>query len=305
MANDRIDDGTDWTELSRRAGKASHRLVGWIYWDPDAVAAYAALGVPDGLGYYIASRGAPLGAAGNAVVTAAFYSIHPDFVAVSLDLCRQHTTFAEAARVRDEAVVAGLRRYAPDVCDGLAALAEPLWAAADALPVAGRALFAAHVAWPRPADDPLLSAWLAVNAIREWRGDTHWAIQIAEGLSGDMAGVLDGAWRAYEDDWLPRSRGANDEMVAAAMLELEARGFVAEGRFTDDAVRHRQALEDRLDAICVEPWRHVGAERTQAFVDLIAPVSERLLERVNQTAGPNWMPAARLRRAEAARPVNL
>src|SRR5690606_18465049 len=91
----------EWRQLSRRAARASHRLVGWIYWDPDAIAAYADLGVPDGLGYYIASRGAPLGAAGNEVVTAAFYSIHPDFVAVSLDLCRQHTTFAEAARVRD------------------------------------------------------------------------------------------------------------------------------------------------------------------------------------------------------------
>lgn len=105
--------------------------------------------MPDGLGYYIASRGAPLGAAGNDVVTAAFYSIHPAFVAVSLDLCRERTTFAEAARVRDEAVVAGLRRYVPELCDGLGELAEPLWAAADALPVAGRVLFAAHRAWPR------------------------------------------------------------------------------------------------------------------------------------------------------------
>ena len=297
MANDRIDDGTDWTELSRRAGKASHRLVGWIYWDPDAVAAYAALGVPDGLGYYIASRGAPLGAAGNAVVTAAFYSIHPDFVAVSLDLCRQHTTFAEAARVRDEAVVAGLRRYAPDVCDGLAALAEPLWAAADALPVAGRALFAAHVAWPRPADDPLLSAWLAVNAIREWRGDTHWAIQIAEGLSGDMAGVLDGAWRAYEDHWVARSRGADDAALAEALAELERRGLAADGVVTRAGIDYRQGLEDRLDDLCSRAWRHLGEARTRAFPDLVEPVGDALMARIDATAGPDWMPAGRDRRA--------
>ena len=297
MANDRIDDGTDWTELSRRAGKASHRLVGWIYWDPDAVAAYAALGVPDGLGYYIASRGAPLGAAGNAVVTAAFYSIHPDFVAVSLDLCRQHTTFAEAARVRDEAVVAGLRRYAPDVCDGLAALAEPLWAAADALPVAGRALFAAHVAWPRPADDPLLSAWLAVNAIREWRGDTHWAIQIAEGLSGDMAGVLDGAWRAYEDHWVARSRGADDAALAEALAELERRGLAADGVVTRAGIDYRQGLEDRLDDLCSRAWRHLGEDRTRAFLDLVEPAGDALMARIDATAGPDWMPAGRDRRA--------
>src|SRR3954454_19628395 len=37
----------DWSDLSARASKASHRLIGWIYWDPDAIAAYAALGVPN------------------------------------------------------------------------------------------------------------------------------------------------------------------------------------------------------------------------------------------------------------------
>lgn len=295
----------DWVELSRRAALASHRLIGWIFWDPTAIANYADLGVPNGAGYYIASRAAPLAAAGHQAVTAAFGSIHPDFVKFALDLCAQHTTFELAADARDRAVSSGLREFAPEIVDELGTFAGEFWAAADALPSAGRVLFAAHRQWPRPEHDTALSAWLALNCIREWRGDIHWAIQVADGLSSTAAGLLDGAWRAYEDDWLPRSRGANDEMVAAAMLELEARGFVAEGRFTDEAVRHRQALEDRLDAICVEPWRHVGAARTQAFVDLIAPVSDRLLERVNQTAGANWMPAARLRRAEAARPVTL
>lgn len=297
MTGDERSSGADWRELSRRAGKASHRLVGWIYWEPEAVTAYAELGVPDGLGYYIASRGAPLGAAGNVVVTAAFYSIHPDFVAVSLDLCRRHTTFAEAARVRDEAVVAGLRRYAPEVADGLGALAEPLWEAADALPVAGRALFAAHVAWPRPADDPLLSAWLAVNAIREWRGDTHWAIQIAEDLSGDMAGVLDGAWRAYDDHWVARSRGADDAALGVALAELERRGLAEDGVVNRAGIDYREGLEDRLDDLCSRAWRHLGEDLTRAFLDLVEPAGDALMARIDATAGPNWMPAGRDRRA--------
>lgn len=289
-----------WTELSRRAGKASHRLIGWIYWDPPAIDAYAALGVPDGLGYYIASRGAPLGAAGNDVVTAAFYSIHADFVAVSLDLCRQHTTFAEAARVRDEAVALGLRVHVPGICDGLAELAEPLWDAAESLPVAGRALFAAHLAWPRPDGDPVLSAWLAVNTIREWRGDTHWALQIAEDLSGVMAGVLDGAWRAYDDHWVARSRGADDPALEAAMTELDQRGFVTDGRVNQAGIDYRQSLEDRLDRLCAPAWQHLGEDRTRHFLDLIEPVGPTLMARIDATAGPNWMPAGRDRRATSA-----
>jgi len=286
---------TDWRELSRRCALASHRLIGWIYWDPVGIANYAALGVPDGTGYYIATRGAPIAAAGDGVVTAAFGSIHPGFIKFSLDLCRQHTTFAAAAAARDAAVVQGLRTYAPELTDGLAELAPPLWAAADVLPVGGRALFAAHRDWPRP-NDSLLSAWLAVNCIREWRGDTHWAMQIADGLSGTASGVLDGAWRSYDGDWLPRSRGADDGALGVAYAELERRGFAADGAVNDRGIAHRQHLEDHLDDLTATPWQRLGEPLTRRFLELIEPVGQRLVERIDATAGPKWMPAARDRK---------
>ncbi len=163
-------DAVEWLELTRRAALASHRLVGWVFFDPVGAANYSALGVPGGLGYYIATRGATLGAAGDQAVTAAFGSIHPNMVAMAMGLCREHTTFEAAAAARDAAVVEGLRTYAPEICADLAALAAPLWAAADQLSSAGRVLFASLREWPRPTDDGLLSAWLAVNCLREWRG---------------------------------------------------------------------------------------------------------------------------------------
>jgi hypothetical protein len=218
-------------------------------------------------------------------------------VAAALDLCREHTTFAEAARVRDEAVVAGLREHAPEAVDGLAELADPLWTAADALPVEGRALFAAHLAWPRP-DDPLLSAWLAVNCIREWRADTHWAIHLAEGLDGVTAGVLDGAWRAYDDHWVARSRGADDEGVQRAIEALTARGLADGTGVTGAGVAYRQGLEDRLDRLTEVAWRALGEARTRRFLEVVEPVGAQLMARVDATAGPNWMPAGRDRRAQ-------
>jgi hypothetical protein len=284
---------TDWLELTRRAALASHRLIGWIYWDPVAMRNYADLGVPDeGLGYYIATRGASLGDAGNGAVTAAFYSIHPEFVAMALDRCRGATTFEAAAEARDAGVITGLRAYVPEICDELATLAEPLWAAADSLTPAGRVLFASLRDRPRP-DDPLLSAWLAVNCIREWRGDTWWAIQIDEDVGEVAAGILDGAWRSYADDWLPRSRGADDEALADAFAELEARGLATDGKVAEAGIAYRQQLEDRLDRHCSPAWQHLGEEQCAAFVDLIEPVGPRLVERIDETAGPNWMPAAR------------
>jgi hypothetical protein len=283
----------DWLDLSRRAALESHRLIGWIYWDPGAITGYAASGVPDGAGYYIASRGAPLADAGNESVTAAFVSIHPAFVGFGLDRCREASSFEAAVAARDAAVVVGLRETVPEICDELTSMAGDLWAAADALPADGRVLFAATRAWARPADDPLLSAWLAVNAIREWRGDTHWAIQIAEGLSGTEAGLLDGAWRAYEDEWLPRSRGADDAMITEALQSLEARGLAADGVVGERGIAYRQELEDRLDRLSERAWRHLGEASTMRFLDLLEPVSHRFLDRIDATAGPKWMPAGR------------
>ena len=286
---------TDWLDLSRRAAFESHRLIGWIFWDERAIENYAALGVPDGVGYYVTTRAAPLAAAGNQAVVAAFYSIHPDFIGLCLDLCRQHTTFEDAARARDAAVVAGLREYTPEVCNGLAALAGPLWEAADALPASGRVLFAAHRDWPRPTDDGLLSAWLAVNAIREFRGDTHWAIQIAEELTGPMAGILDNAWRSYDGDWIPRSRGADDAMLADAYRDLEARGLAVDGAVTEAGIAYRQELETRLDRMTIPAWQALGARRTSELIELLEPVSDRYIDRVDATAGAHWMPAGRTR----------
>ena len=283
----------DWLSVSRRAGFGMHRLVGWIYWEPQAIEAYEAAGIPGGgVGYYLVSRGGPLGAAGNQAVTAAFYSISDVAIEAMFDLAREHTTFEAVTDIRNDAVRSGLRRYVPDVCQGLAELRDPLWAVADALPSSGRVLFAAHRAWPRP-DDPLVSAWLAVNCIREWRGDTNWAIQINEGISGVAAGLLDGAWRGYDDDWLPRSRGADDAGLAAAMVELDELGFVSNGEINDAAIAYRAELEDRLDRLTALPWQLLGAEETARLQGLLDAAGPRLLDRIDQTVGPKWMPAGR------------
>jgi hypothetical protein len=286
----------DWVDLTAQTSFASHRLVGWIYWDPHAIAAYAALGVPEGRGYYIASRCAPLGPAGNDVVAAACYSIHPVFVGFALDQARQHTTFEAVYEARNSAVVRGLHEYAPDICEGLETFATRLWSVADELPLSARPLFAAHLHWPRHENDPLLSAWLAVNCIREWRGDTHWAVLAAEGISGVEAGLLHDAYLGYPGDWIPRSRGADDSALEMAWANLESRGLADNHRVTDAGVAFREQLELRTNELTSMAWRHLGESHTREFISLIEPVGQRFIERINATAGPEWMPAARERR---------
>ena len=285
----------DWAELTRRAAFASHQLIGWIYWDPRAAARHAELGVKDGLGHYIANRAAPLAAAGVDAVAAAFGSIDRFLIHFSLDLAAGATTWDKVYAARNATVAEGLHELAPEACDGLAKLRDELWRTVDALPASGRVLFAAHRAWPR-GDDPVVSAWLAVNALREWRGDTHWGLLSAHAIDGVEAGLLHDAWMGYPKEWIPRSRGANDEQIARALSTLEARGWVSNGAVNENGIEFRQWLEGETNRLCTRCWQEFGRENTERFLDVIEPVGHRFVEHIDATAGPNWMPAARPRR---------
>jgi len=191
---------TDWHAITRRNARSVQTTIGWIFWDPGAVGRYEALGVPGPLGY-IGARAAPLAAAGPQAVAAAFGSITPVGIALAFSVVEQSAmaTFEALWAARDEAVVEGLRAYAPDIVEPLVGLGPRLWPIVDSLPAVGRVFFAAHLRMPRPGD-PLLSGWHAVNCLREWRGDTHWALVAAAGLTGVEASVLHNAWLGYDRD---------------------------------------------------------------------------------------------------------
>jgi hypothetical protein len=225
----------EWVEITRRNARSVQTTIGWIFWDPTAVANYAELGLPGPLGY-IAARAAPLAPAGPDAVSAAFASTSAVGIRMAFDLVAAHTTFDDMWNARDSAVVAGLRAFAPGIIDPLIALGPDLWCVVEQVPTTGRVFFAAHSRVPRPAD-PLLSGWHAVNFVREWRGDTHWALVAATGLDGVEASVLHNAWLGYERDWLPRSRGSSPDEIAAARASLAAKELAIDGEITPSASR--------------------------------------------------------------------
>jgi len=71
---------------------------------------------------------------------------------------------------------------------------------------------------------------------------------------------------------------------------------------TADGVALRQEIEDRTDTVCELPWRLLGEEATRRFPEDFEPGCTLLLRRVDETAGPNYQPASRLRRGQAAPP---
>ena len=271
--------------------------VGWIFWDPGAVERYVALGIPEAFaspGGYIASRAAPLAPAGPEAVIAAFGSISPVGIRAVFGLLGEPARFVDYWRARDEAIVEGLHRHAPDIVDPLCTFGPELWTVVDRLPLTGRALFGAVRAMPR-SPDPLLSGWHAVNALREWRGDTHWAVVVAAGLDHAEASILHNAWLGYETDWLALSRGTSPEDIEAGWSALTTRGMAIDRTVTDEGIALRQRIEDDTDRLTVLPWELLGAERTDELIELLEPPCSLLLRRVDVTAGPNYQPGSRVR----------
>jgi len=285
---------TDWTSVTLRNARSVQTTIGWIYWDPGAVTRLEALGLNGPLGY-IAARAAPLGPAGPEAVVAAFGSISPLGIAMAIDLVDKNTTFEAVWAARDKAVLEGLAEHAPDMQGALSALGPDLWPVIDQLPRLGRVFFGAHLRMERPTD-PILSGWHAVNCIREWRGDTHWAIIVAAGLSGSEASILHNAWVGYEKDWLANSRGSTSEETATGWSSLEARGLADDGVVNAAGVELRQRIEDDTDRFTELPWRLLGENLSLRFAEEFEPPCEKLLARVDITAGPNFQPASRVRR---------
>ena len=284
---------TDWTAINRRNARSVQTTIGWIFWDPGAVSRFEALGLPGPLGY-IAARAAPLGPAGAEAVTAAFGSISPAGIVLALDLVEKHTTFDSVWAARDEAVLAGLAAHAPEIMGPLARLGPDLWPVVDQLPRLGRVFFGAHLRFARPTD-PVLSGWHAVNCMREWRGDTHWALVASAGLSGPEASILHNAWVGYEKDWLSNSRGIATEETAAAWGSLEASGLAGDGKVNEVGLELRQELEDETDRLTALPWMLLGEPTAVRFAEDLEPPCEQLLARVDTTAGPHYQPASRHR----------
>ena len=284
----------DWLELTRRSSFASHRLIGWIYWDPRAIELYAQLGIPNGTGYYVASRAAPLLPAGHQAVAAAFYSIHPKFIEFAVTLAEQHASWSDIYAMRNQAVGEGLRKYVPEICNELESMGDELWQVADSLPESGRVCFAAHRQAPR-VDDALVSSWLAVNCIREWRGDTHFAILTSEDISRVQAGILHDAHLNY-GGWIAQSRGADAEAITQAFADLESRGLAEDGVVSTAGLAVRELIEERTNELTQRAWQSFGFDNTERFLNMVEPIGERLMKRIDDTAGPNWMPAARERR---------
>lgn len=272
------------TAVAARAKRALEPIHAMVYFVQEAAQEYAAAGIDStsisaGAGYF-ASRAALLGAVGPGAVAATFYNFNPALVARHLpDVWRSAAPDAVVAarwRVADRA----LRRIlGPEVLDSpeVAELTKLAKAAAEAAPVEGRALYAAHadLLWP---DESHLVLWHAVTLLREFRGDGHVAALLGAELTGLEALITHTATgEGFTEKAARATRGWSAQEWAAGVAGLAGRGLLtADGALTAEGSTLRSAVEERTDRLAMAPWRHLGEDATERLITLAKPVSRQI-----------------------------
>ena len=226
-------------------------LNNFVYLVPEAATHYKAIGLKGSWMGYFASRSAPMGAASPELVIATFHGFAPHLVERAIP---DAWSFAAP-----EAVLASRLELATNVlghavtAEQAAPLGDALQAVVEGLDFAGKPLAAAHDAVPLPSDDPLSRFWLLDAVVREYRGDCHISLLVADGLNGVDANVLNvAAGRTFPQQ--QALRGWSDDEWAAGTARLRERGWLDDaGELTEAGTAYRNELEDRTDQVC-EAW---------------------------------------------------
>ena len=207
--------------------------------------------LPDKCGFFTA-RGSVLGDVPPEVIAAAFAVFNPDEI---VPLVRRGQALAAAATVwaaRLDGAAAQLRRILGPTPDRVGWVSDRLLAAAEDLPLAGRAFFAAQRGAAIP-DDPIARLWRAADRLREFRGDSHVQVWSAAGFDPLEIGLLSDLFWGLAPRAHTSGRGWTAEQLAAGEDRLRGRGLLDDdGRLTDRGRTVRQDIEDRTDA-AVEP----------------------------------------------------
>jgi hypothetical protein len=263
-------------------GEPFHALT---YFADEARTAFAAAGLRTFWAGYFAGRAAPLGAVGPEVVTAAFASFAPAFVARRVPEVWSTTSPAGALAARLAGVDAAVQRALPDWADSTDAVEAATLArrAAEAVDVPGRPLAAANSALPVP-EQPHLALWQSLTTLREHRGDGHLATLLQHGLIGLPALVLSAAAGTTSADWLQRARGWSADEWADAGAVLAQRGWLADGELTAEGAALRADVEADTDRLARGPWAALGAAGCDRLAELLVPVRRAVL------AAGDWPP---------------
>jgi hypothetical protein len=265
---------------ARALAAALEPVIGQVYFAPECHANYAALGfaasggdvsgvaLPDGPAYFT-SRGSVMGQVPGDVVAAAFAVFNPAAVIPSVRYGWSLTDAATICRTRDEGAIAQLHRLLGEHPAGADRALELLQRAVEPLRPEGRPLYAGVRSLAVP-DSVVGAVWRLGDMLREYRGDSHTAAWISEGLDATEIGLLSELYWGLPMRSYSRTRAWTDEQFDAAHDRLQSRGLVDEVGFTAAGRDVRERIEVRTDQQLADSERSLG-DGLGELIEILTP----------------------------------
>jgi hypothetical protein len=264
--------------VARKTWRTLEPYHGMVYFAPEALERFSALGLEGSQGYF-ASRSAAMGAVRADVVIATFFNFNPALVRRAIPSAWEQATPEQLIDARVEAADDALRRVLGDELASpvVARAAESARRAAAMCTPEGRPLYAAHSSLPWP-DDPHLVLWHAITLLREYRGDGHIACLVDAGIDGCEALVQHAASGDVPRATLQSTRAWSDDDWEAAVARLADRGLVDEsGAFTPEGRAQREQIERHTDELALRPWRELGEDGCAELRAAVRPLSKAIV----------------------------
>jgi len=239
------------SEVSRRLRARADGVVAELWFMPESQHGYPELGISGPAGTF-GGRTGPLGALPGAAAAALLVPLNPAFTSAAVDDAWASTTPDQLLALRERTATGYLADIIGAEPDGIARAAELARRAADAGPVEGHPLAAAHRTrgW---TDDPLVDVWRASERIRERRHESHRNAWTSAGLDACEICVLTDLWRgplisSVSSSWSPADQDdARDRLRVRGMVDGDE--ISQSGRALRDEIEH---ATDRQETAVVE-----------------------------------------------------
>ncbi len=266
---------------ARRLRDALEPIATQGWWSRPAGERLTALGI-DFLPGYVWGRAASLGTPPASVVAATFGVFEPGLIASVYDAGVASVAREDILAARADGGAASVDAVASS--DECAAIADPLLDALAGLDGLGRPLFSALRSLPVPPS-PGGRLWRAAELVREHRGDGHLAALVGAGVDAAEANVFTERWLGFGLGEYSGTRGFGPEALAAAVQNLNERGWMVGDELTDAGREGRAEIEAATDASQASLIAACGSELDD-IVAGAAIISTRLVEARSFPADP-------------------
>ncbi len=285
------------SERARKLGSVLEPLTGQVYFSPEAHANYVALGfdpspgqsngvaLPDGPAYFT-SRGSVMGQVPGEVVAAAFAVFNPEVVVPCLDIGWTRTDAATICAARDAGGIDQLVRILGERPDGIDRANELLTVAVASLRPEGRPLYAGLRSLDMP-DSAMGQLFRRGDMLREFRGDSHTAAWISNGITATEIGLLTELYWGLPMRSYSRTRAWTEAQFDHARDALQARGLINDDGLTGTGREARELIETITDSQ-MAPAIHALGDDFDELADILTPWGATVREKFGYlSSGPH------------------